>query len=246
MKPAPALDLLAAGCRAARSRRCGAGRRAPSATPGRGRAGRRREPPASRSRRAGRPTSARRSARRSRGSAHAGAARPSASVKMRGSGRRTRASPVLGVPAGEDGSVVVAVDLAVQAQLGGQLADPLARRLAGLRVVVLAAFGDGFDPVARVPAPDLRHSHHTPVVQRERLLHRPNCRVPSVSGCWGCGCGGASRRAGCWPMKRPLASLPLRLGSCLGVLALTAWPGWVLLGWLAFDESSANGDLSLG
>ena len=94
-----------------------------------------------------------------------------------------------GVPTGEHGGVVVVVDLAVQPQLGSQLADPLARRLARLRVVVLAAFGDGFDPVARVPAPDLRHSHHTSVVQRERLLHRPNCRVPSVSGCWGCGGG---------------------------------------------------------
>jgi len=66
-----------------------------------------------------------------------------------------------GVPTCEHGGVVLAVDLAVQVQLGRQLADPLARPLARLRVVVLAAFGDGFDPVARVPAPDLRHSHHT-------------------------------------------------------------------------------------
>ena len=141
-----------------------------------------------------------------------------------------------GVPAGEYGGIVVAVDLAVQAQLCGQLADPLAGRLARLRVVVLAAFGDGFDPVARVPAPDLRHSHHTSVVQRERLLHRPNCRVPSVSGCWRCGCGGASRRAG--PMKRFLTYLPLRLDSLPGVLALAAWLGSLGLADF-FGESAA-------
>ena len=67
-----------------------------------------------------------------------------------------------GIFAGENGGVGVAVDLALEAQLGRQLAHPLTRRLAGLRVVVLAAFGHGLDPVVGVGGADLRHSHHRP------------------------------------------------------------------------------------
>ena len=64
------------------------------------------------------------------------------------------------VPAGEDRGVGIAVNLAGEAELSGQLADPLTRRLARFGVVVLAAFGHRLDPVVGVSSPDLRHSHH--------------------------------------------------------------------------------------
>ena len=67
-----------------------------------------------------------------------------------------------GMLAGENGSVGIAVNLAREAKLRRQLAHPLARRLAWLRVVIVAAFGYGFDPVIGVGAADLRHSHHRP------------------------------------------------------------------------------------
>ena len=60
----------------------------------------------------------------------------------------------------EDRGVCLGVYLAGEAELGGQLADPLARRLAGLGVVVLAAFGDGGEPVAGVASLNLRDPDH--------------------------------------------------------------------------------------
>jgi hypothetical protein len=47
-----------------------------------------------------------------------------------------------------------------EAQVGGDLADPLARSLAGLVVVVLAAFGDGGEPVSGVASLNLRDADH--------------------------------------------------------------------------------------
>ncbi len=66
------------------------------------------------------------------------------------------------VLAGEDGGVLVAVDLTLEAEFGRQLAHPLPRRLTRFRVVVLAAFGYRLDPVIGISSADLRHSHHRP------------------------------------------------------------------------------------
>jgi hypothetical protein len=74
--------------------------------------------------------------------------------------------------AGENGGVGVAIDLAGEAELVGQLPHPVPRRLAGLGVVIVAAFDHGVDPVVGVGTADLRHSYHALAVQRAARLHR--------------------------------------------------------------------------
>ena len=57
-------------------------------------------------------------------------------------------------------AVAGGIDLAGQGEIGGKDADPLAGRLARLGVVVVAAFGDGCEPISSVPALDLRDADH--------------------------------------------------------------------------------------
>src|SRR5262249_28610962 len=64
------------------------------------------------------------------------------------------------VDALQDLAVAGGINLAGEAEIGGQGADPLARGLTGLHVVVVAAFGDGGEPVARVAALDLGDADH--------------------------------------------------------------------------------------
>ena len=77
------------------------------------------------------------------------------------------------VAAVEDRRVGTSVDLAFEPKLCRQLAQPLARCLAGLFVVVLAALGHGLDPVAGVGALDFGDSHHRPLCPRKRAAASP-------------------------------------------------------------------------
>lgn len=98
-----------------------------------------------------------------------------------------------GIGAFKDGAVRLCLDLAGQAKLGGQLADPFAGRLARLVVVVLPAFGDGGEPVPGVAALNLRDTDHAEGVRSgstaPRELANPcsgfiMCRLSGV-GCSG-------------------------------------------------------------
>ena len=72
-----------------------------------------------------------------------------------------------GVVAGEHRGELVGLDLAGEAEVARQLADPLARRLALAGVVVLGAFGDLVEVVALLAGAELPDGEHRGYVRRE-------------------------------------------------------------------------------
>jgi hypothetical protein len=77
------------------------------------------------------------------------------------------------VVAGQHRDELVLADLAVEAQAGSGVADPLARHLALAGVVVLGAFGDLAQVVALLSFAELADREHLAlVVQRGGALHR--------------------------------------------------------------------------
>ncbi len=94
----------------------------------------------------------------------------------------------------KDGAVRLRLDLAGQAKLGGQLADPFAGRLTWLVVVVLPAFGDGGEPVPGVAALNLRDPDHAEGVRSGSAappeIGEPMFGVHNVSAVGGGGTAG--------------------------------------------------------